>query len=69
MASAELNARRTSARAALSDYRRAPGDLDMTGRALWAERLASVLGLLLDQLDHAGEATRPPAKEGTPDHE
>ena len=69
MASAELNARRTSARAALADYRRLGEDLDMTGRALWAERLASVLGLLLDQLDQAGEAARPPAKEGTADHE
>jgi hypothetical protein len=49
--SAELSARRTSARAALADYRRESGGLDMTGRALWAERLASVLGLVLDELD------------------
>lgn len=51
MANAELTARRTAARAVLSDYRRVPGDLDMTGRALWAERLASVLALVLDALD------------------
>ena len=50
--SAELNARRTSARAALANYRRESEGLDMTGRALWAERLASLLGLLLDELDH-----------------
>lgn len=51
--SAELGARRTSARAALTDYRRESDGLDMTGRALWAERLASLLGLVLDELDHA----------------
>jgi hypothetical protein len=51
--SAELSARRASARAALADYRRESDELDMTGRALWAERLASLLGLVLDELDHA----------------
>jgi hypothetical protein len=51
--SAELTARRTAARAALGDYRREAEGLDMTGRALWAERLASLLGLLLDELDQA----------------
>ena len=50
--SAELSARRASARAALADYRESD-ELDMTGRALWAERLASLLGLVLDELDHA----------------
>jgi hypothetical protein len=49
--SAELSARRESARAALADYRRESDGLDMTGRALWAERLASLLGLVLDELD------------------
>jgi hypothetical protein len=48
--SAELTARRTAAAAVLADYRRESGGLDMTGRALWAERLASVLGLVLDEL-------------------
>ena len=49
--SAELRARRESARAALADYRCESDGLDMTGRALWAERLASLLGLVLDELD------------------
>ena len=49
--SAELSARRASARAALDDYQRESDGLDMTGRALWAERLASLLGLVLDELD------------------
>lgn len=46
--SAELSARRTAARAALADYRR--NNLDMIGRALWADRLAVELGGLLDLL-------------------
>lgn len=49
--SAELNARLASARAALADYRRESAGLNMTGRALWAGRLANVLGLVLDELD------------------
>jgi FtsZ-binding cell division protein ZapB len=51
---AELSARRASARAALADYHRESDELDMTGRALWAERLASLLGLVLDELDRTG---------------
>jgi hypothetical protein len=51
--SADLTARRTAAAAALADYRRESDGLDMTGRALWAERLASLLGLVLDELDRA----------------
>lgn len=48
---AELSARRTSARAALADYQRESEGLDMLGRALWAQRLATDLGLVLDELD------------------
>jgi len=51
--SAELLARRAAARAALGDYRNASPDLDMTDRALWAARLATELGSVLDELDRA----------------
>lgn len=55
----ELSARLTSASAALSDYRTGTDDLDMTGRALWAERLASLLGLVLSELSEPGGAPEP----------
>ncbi len=56
---AELSARRTCARAALTDYLNESGGLDMLGRALWAQRLATELGLVLDELDR----TDPEEKE------
>jgi hypothetical protein len=56
--SAELSARRTAARAALTDYRHS--DTDMIGRALWADRLAVELGGLLELLD---QAAAPPLNE------
>jgi hypothetical protein len=49
--SAELLARRAAARAALADYLNSSPDLDMMGRALWAARLATELGSVLDELD------------------
>jgi hypothetical protein len=48
---AELSARITAARAALSDYRREQADEDMVGLAAWSARLAGLLGELLDELD------------------
>jgi hypothetical protein len=50
---AELSARRAAARAALSDYRQQSDAhaLDMMDRAVWAERLAGLLGPLLDEVD------------------
>ena len=47
--SPELAARVTAAVAALADYRR-NADMDMVGRALWAERLAVELQGLLGAL-------------------
>ena len=48
---AELSARRTAARAVRADYLREAPDTDAIGLALWAGRLAGVLGDLLDELD------------------
>jgi len=50
---AELAALRTAARAALADYQRGSvsHELDMMARAVWAERLAGLLGPVLDELD------------------
>jgi len=57
---AELSARRTAARAALADYQRASNahELDMMARAVWAERLAGLLGGVLDELDRIDEEDR-----------
>lgn len=49
--SAELDARRTAARAALNDYRSQQDDEDVIGLAAWSARLAGLLGELLDELD------------------
>jgi hypothetical protein len=47
--SAELAARCTAAAAVLADYQRSAAEgADVADRALWAERLADMLGLLLD---------------------
>jgi hypothetical protein len=60
--SAELAARRTAAAAVLSDYQRAAAEgADVADRALWAARLADVLGLVLAAL---GEQ-RGPAQDAT----
>lgn len=48
---AELAARRTAARAVLDDYTREQPGEDVIGLALWAARLAGVLGPVLDELD------------------
>ena len=56
--SAELAARRTAAAAVLADYKRDAETTDMTGRALWAARLADMLMFLLfelNALDKAGK--------------
>jgi hypothetical protein len=44
---AELEARRTAAAAVLRDYRRAAPGADTAERAMWAARLADMLGYLL----------------------
>lgn len=44
----ELAARRTAARAVLDDYRRAASTAGARHGALWAGRLADMLGLVLD---------------------
>lgn len=49
--SAELSARRTAARAAITDYYNQQADEDMVGLAAWSVRLAGLLGDVLDQLD------------------
>jgi len=54
--SAELAARRTAARAVLDDYRREEPDTDTIGLALWAGRLAGVLGDVLAELDRIDTA-------------
>ena len=53
---AELAARRTAAAAALADYQNGAGTADPEALSLWAYRLASMLGLLLAELDAAGQA-------------
>jgi hypothetical protein len=45
--SAELAARRTAAAAVLADYQRGMPGADVADRALWAARLADMLGLVL----------------------
>jgi hypothetical protein len=49
--SAELSACRVAARAALSDFRRDEDGADTLWLAMWAGRLAGVLGPVLDELD------------------
>ena len=55
---AELAADRTAARAALTDYQRAADGLDMLGLAVWAGRLAGLLGPVLDELDRIDRGAR-----------
>jgi hypothetical protein len=45
---AERAARITAARAVLADYRRAASEADVAERAMWVDRLADMLGYLLD---------------------
>jgi hypothetical protein len=44
---AKMAACRTAAAAVLADYQRAADDADVADRALWAARLADMLGLVL----------------------
>lgn len=53
--SPELAARATAAAAVLADYSRAAETADVAERALWAARIADMLGYLLGGLD--GTAT------------
>jgi hypothetical protein len=54
---AELAARRTAAAAVLADYQRSAAELaDVADRALWAGRLADMLGLVLAEFDAAPPA-------------
>ena len=45
--SAELEARRTAAAAVLTDYQNAAACADVAERAMWAARLADMLGYVL----------------------
>ena len=47
MSGAELAARRTAAAAVLADYQHGMAGADVADRALWAARLADMLGLIL----------------------
>lgn len=58
MVNAELAARRTAARAALNDFRRDENGADTLWLAMWAGRLAGVLGPVLDELDRIDEESR-----------
>lgn len=54
--SAELAARRTAAAAVLADYKRASGGMDIADLALWAARMADMLGHVLAALDDGDQA-------------
>jgi hypothetical protein len=54
--SAELAARRTAAAAVLADYQRAGGGMDIADLALWAARMADMLGHVLAVLDEGDQA-------------
>lgn len=54
--SAELSARRTAAAAVLADYKRASGGMDIADLALWAARMADMLGHVLAALDDGDRA-------------
>jgi hypothetical protein len=61
---AELNARRTAAAAVLADYLNGPGTADANELSLWAARLASMLGLVLDGLTPEVRAVDAKSPEG-----
>jgi hypothetical protein len=54
---AELAARRTAAAAVLADYKRASGGMDIADLALWAARMADMLGHVLAVLDDGDRAS------------